>query len=642
MLLSPIDYFAPICSVIRSGHLAMARFSMVLLLLLCAAAPVRASSPAWVEVRSAHFTVVTDAGAGEGRRTLDQFERMRLVFQTLFPKANVDPVAPIVVMAVKNRKEFQPMEPEAYLAKGQLSLAGYFLRAADKNYVLLRLDAEDEQHPYATIYHEYTHLQIGDAIEWMPLWLNEGLAEFFQNTDFDGNEARLGQPSEDDLVYLQQNQLIPLETLFRVDANSPYYHEEQKGSVFYAESWALVHSLETSDVKNRTNHVGEYMDLVSQHKDPVAAAETAFGNLKQLQKTLRDYIVQRQYTYFRMKLPPLNEGAFTVTPLTEPEADAIRADLMAYIGRPADAHALLAQVMAADAKNAQAYETMGYLAFRDGNRAEAKKWYTQAVALNSESYIAQYYFGALSVMDGETGPQVEASLRAAIRLNERFAPAYDALAAMYGRRRENLDEAHMLSLQAVQLEPGNVQYRIDCANILMEQQRYDDAVRVLQAAEAVAKSPQEVDVVQARLGLAQLYQGQMREAEKRKAAGETTQSTVQPLRGSAATAVTAYQAPVFQHPTEKPHGPMLTAQGVIHGVKCSYPAVIELEVAGARSTVKLYNNNYYDIGYSAANFTPQGEIHPCSDLEGMKAKVQYFATADKTVGGQIVSVELSK
>jgi len=197
----------------------------------------------------------------------------------------------------------------------------------------------------------------------------------------------------------------------------------------------------------------------------------------------------------------------------------------------------------------------------------------------------------------------------------------------------------MLSLQAVQLEPGNVQYRIDCANILMEQQRYDDAVRVLQAAEAVAKSPQEVDVVQARLGLAQLYQGQMREAEKRKAAGETTQNTVQ---GSVSSAGTAYQAPVFQHPTEKPHGPTLTAQGVIHGVKCSYPAVIELEVAGAQGTVKLYNNNYYDIGYSAANYTPQGEIHPCSDLEGMKAKVQYFATADKTVGGQIVSVELSK
>jgi tetratricopeptide (TPR) repeat protein len=615
----------------------MPRIPALLLTLLLAATPAQGSSPKWVEVRSAHFTVVTDAGAGEGRRTLDQFEHMRLVFQTLFPRANVDPVAPIVVMAVRNKKEFQPLEPAVYMARGQLNLAGYFLLAPDKNYVLLRLDAEDEQHPYATIYHEYTHLQIGNATAWMPLWLNEGLAEFFQNTDFVGNEARLGQPSQDNLLYLQQNRLIPLETLFRVDAKSPYYHEEQKGSVFYAESWALVHYLETSDVRNHTNHVSQYLDRVSQHQDPVMAAQIAFGDLKQLQKTLQNYTDRQSYTYFTMKLPPLNEGAFTVTPLAGPEADAIRADFMAYIGRTADARALLAQVMAADPKNAQACETMGYLSYRDGNRADAKKWYAKAVALNSQSYIAQYYFGALSLMDDETGPQVEASLRAAIRLNQRFAPAYDALAAMYGRRRENLDEAHMLSLQAVLLEPGNVQYRIDCANLLMELHRFDDAVRVLEAAKAVAKTPQQLEIVEARLGQVQLYQGEMEQAEKQRTAAQTMQEA----QGSSA-AMTAYQTPVFQHPTEKPHGPTLTAQGVIHGVRCSYPAVLELQVAGTKGTVKLYNNNYYNIEYSAANFTPQGEIHPCSDLEGTKAKVQYFATADKTVDGQIIGILLSK
>ena len=35
--------------------------------------------------------------------------------------------------------------------------------------------------------------------------------------------------------------------LFAVDAQSPYYHEENKGSIFYAESWALTHYLFTKD-----------------------------------------------------------------------------------------------------------------------------------------------------------------------------------------------------------------------------------------------------------------------------------------------------------------------------------------------------------------------------------------------------------
>ena len=158
----------------------MARRIALLLLLVSTRAGAR-DAPAWVEVRSPHFSVVTDAGEREGRRLADQFERMRWVFQTLFPKANVDPIAPIVVIAVKNQKGMQALEPEAYLAKGQLTIAGLFLRAPDKNYILARTDVEGE-HPYSTVYHEYTHLELGT--EGMPLWLNEGLAEFFQNTDF--------------------------------------------------------------------------------------------------------------------------------------------------------------------------------------------------------------------------------------------------------------------------------------------------------------------------------------------------------------------------------------------------------------------------------------------------------------------------
>jgi len=153
------------------------------LLALTSHATFAATDP-WVEVRSNHFQVLTDSNEKQARHILDQFERMRWMFQTLFPKVNVDPAAPIVVLATKNEKGFQAIEPEAYLAKGQLKIAGYFMQAQDKNYILMRLDAEQEQHPFAIIYHEYTHLQFSSDAEWLPLWLNEGLAEFFQNTIF--------------------------------------------------------------------------------------------------------------------------------------------------------------------------------------------------------------------------------------------------------------------------------------------------------------------------------------------------------------------------------------------------------------------------------------------------------------------------
>jgi hypothetical protein len=148
----------------------------------------------WLEVGSQHFIVITNGNEKQGRHIADQFERMRADFHVAFPKMQVDPGSPIVVIALKNEKDFRALEPEAYLGKGQLQLAGLFLRAPDKNYILLRLDAPGE-HPYATIYHEYTHLLTSKAEEWLPLWLNEGLAEFYENTDIGTRTQSWGRPA---------------------------------------------------------------------------------------------------------------------------------------------------------------------------------------------------------------------------------------------------------------------------------------------------------------------------------------------------------------------------------------------------------------------------------------------------------------
>jgi hypothetical protein len=46
---------------------------------------------------------------------------------------------------------------------------------------------------------------------------------------------------------LRQTQLLPLSALFAVDASSANYHENNKASIFYAESWLLTHYLMTRD-----------------------------------------------------------------------------------------------------------------------------------------------------------------------------------------------------------------------------------------------------------------------------------------------------------------------------------------------------------------------------------------------------------
>jgi len=339
------------------------RLLLLLTLFSTAPLPARDKVENWVEVRSPHFVVATNSNEKQARRVADQFERMRSVFHVLFPKLQLDPGAPIVILAIKDEKTFRALEPEAYLAKGQLKLGGLFLRAADKNYVLMRLDAEGE-HPYAVVYHEYTHLLVTKA-EWMPLWLNEGMAEFYQNTDIHQTEVSLGQPSVENIRVLRERRLLPLRTLFSVDTKSPYYHEEDKGSTFYAESWALTHYIHIKDYQEKSHLLTDYADLLSKNVDSMTAATTAFGDLTKLEHELGKYVQQGRFSYFKMNTTTeVDESQFQSRPLGPPQADALQADFLAYNQRMKDARALLDQVLQADPKNVSAHETMGFLEFR--------------------------------------------------------------------------------------------------------------------------------------------------------------------------------------------------------------------------------------------------------------------------------------
>ena len=619
-------------------------------------ASARDSTDHWFEVRSQHFVVLTDTNEKQARHLATQFERMRSVFHLLMPAASDSAGSPIIVLALKDKKDFQALEPEAYLAKGQLDLAGLFLRAPDKNYILLRVDAQGE-HPFSTVYHEYTHYMMRNASEWIPLWLNEGLAEFCQNTDIQEKEVLLGQASQDDILYLRQNRLLPLATLLKVDQTSPYYHDEQKGSVFYAESWALTHYIEVTDRQKGTNRIADYANLLIKKEDPVVAAQQAFGDLNQLQKSLNSYIAQGQFMMFKMNtVVAVDESTFQSRAIPTSDADAIRADVLVYNDRLKDAQVLIDSTLRDDPKNALAHETMGYLKVREGDQQAARKWYGEAVKLDSQSYLAHYYYATMSMETPDTAqdPEIESSLRTCIKLNPDFAPAYDALAMHYSTDPAKTSEAHMLNIQAILLEPDNLNYRLNAAAVFMRAQRYDDAIHVLQAAIHVAKTPEQVAAVQGRIDQIEQFQASVAHSHEAnsEAAAQTAGVTVIDTRTMTIKSSDGRQFVIKpntpsegpKYPTEAPNGPHHTARGILRNVQCSYPSILTLKVdpADKAPAILLYRNDFRQIEFTVTNFTPKSDINPCTDIQGLKAKVEYAEVSDKSIAGQIISIELSK
>jgi tetratricopeptide (TPR) repeat protein len=596
----------------------------------------------WVEVTSPHFVVATDGNEKQGRHVADQLERMRSVFHVAFPKMNMDSGGPIVVIAVKGDKDFRALEPEAYLAKGSLKLGGLFLRTADKNYILMRLDAEGE-HPYSVIYHEYTHFLISKGSASMPLWLNEGLAEFYENTDIREKEALLGEPSADDLLWLRQNRLLPLETLFAVDHNSPYYHEEKKGSIFYAESWALTHLIQISDAQHKGQRLSDYVGLIAKDVDPVTAATRSFGDLKQLQSQLESYVQQPVFYHFKMSTTTqVDESALKAQTMSPIDAEALKADFLAYNERIADSQALLDRILEDDPKNVSAHETKGYIAFRQHQLDEAKKWYGEAVQLDSQSYLAHYYFAVMSMGGGgvpSQQDQIETSLRTAIKINPAFAPAYDMLAVFFGMQHKSLDEARLMELNAISIDPGNIRYRINIANVLLTMEKSQDAIQVLRAAAKLAKTPEESQMTADALTRAQEYgdaQAKFAERQNQYAAEQGGNASVNVTEKIDGPIPTLKRRPEFVA-----KGPHRFAVGVLKSVTCGNPG-LDLTVSSKGKDLPLHVDNYYKISFSALGFEPSKELNPCTDLENKPAKVEYVESANPSVAAQIIAVELHK
>jgi hypothetical protein len=248
----------------------------------------------WVEVRSANFLVDSNAGEKEAHHVAKQFEEIRGVYREAFPKLRLDLGKPIIILAVKNENSMKALLPAYWEQKGRVHPAGLYLPGEEKHYVLLQTNAPGEN-PYHALYHEYTHALMHVNFPPLPLWLDEGFAEFYGNTLIGDKEFTIGKINISHLQLLQQSKLIPVEVLLQVDHRSPYYNEENRASMFYAESWALVHFLLTDPDTRKQQLLTQFLQAWSKSGNQVEAARQTFGDLKRFGQRIEAYARQQQF-----------------------------------------------------------------------------------------------------------------------------------------------------------------------------------------------------------------------------------------------------------------------------------------------------------------------------------------------------------
>jgi hypothetical protein len=279
-----------------------------------------AAELSWVEVRSSHFRVVSDAGADQARRVATELEKIRSVYQSVVGP-ELEPGDPILVFASADAEGFEALLPAKWREQGRTRWAGLFLEAPSGYTLLLRLDLRGDLR-FRTVYHEYFHYLTRRNIGPLPPWLNEGLADYWATIDIRDEEILVGRPDYDYLALLKRKAQLPLETLFAAGNDSPHYRREETMTLFYAQSWALTHFLQSDEGRRR--ELTAYVSRLGGGADALQAARETFGDLDDLGEGLRKYIRSRRFHGARLSTPVLEDPTLHVRSLSEPEVEAAR------------------------------------------------------------------------------------------------------------------------------------------------------------------------------------------------------------------------------------------------------------------------------------------------------------------------------
>jgi tetratricopeptide (TPR) repeat protein len=600
----------------------------------------------WVEVRSPHFTVVTDAGAKHGRDVATHFEQIRGVFKKLLPNLRVDPTVPVVIFATHNGEGLGELLPGFWKKKGERHPAGMFVPGLERNYVALRLDVNQDS-DYHVVYHEYVHLLERLNFTSMPLWLAEGLADFYGSIHAAGSDIGFGYPIYGYVQLLQNNYrmnrsaILPLDRVLTANEDSPEYNNEKQTPVFYAEAWALTDYLFTAKQASEGNALPNYMELVQKGTRSLAAARQAFGDLNKLETVVENFVRDTRFQYYSMKAPfRAARSDFSTRTLSPAEANAMRGDFLVATNRPQEATPLLAEAMRLDPRLAEPHESLGILALRRGDSEEALREFDHAITLNSRNFIA-YYERAELVLREHSGTggieQAEADLNKCINLNTNFAEGYRALASLQAILGRNLAEALALARRAIELKPGSAENHLTAGEILLHEGEPEKAAAEGRQALLAARSGFERQRAQQFLNMV--------------TQAETTLPSSLP---AVITSTTTSDRPVLHHrpapgtPASVPpaaarriSGMTVTAQGVARRVRCR-GRELEFLLMVNSTGIALHADDYsklklqIDGGYAPAQFAP------CSALEGRHITVHFSVEHGDLAHATLTEIDLPK
>jgi tetratricopeptide (TPR) repeat protein len=440
-------------------------------------------------------------------------------------------------------------------------------------------------------------------LHWLPTWLDEGIAQFYAYTRFEGKHVFIGAPpkSKYGLAVLQKRSTMDLAKL--LDQRGSFTRDEEDTELFYEQSWALVHYLSLGPGMEGGTRLRKFFNATQRGVEQKKAFQETFGDFEHVQKDFDHYIRLFAFPAGEITSPAqIDDKDLLTRAMTVAETEAELSSYYAGTHQWQLARESSQSALKSDGKSALAHETLGFVYLEDGKDDDAVRELSQAVELDNKMYRALFAKTMLSPLPYSTSPEGREAYRSALLkildLNPEFAPAYVELAKFYVTQGDP-NKALGLALKAEKLEPWRAGYRLLSGQILLRLGRVAEAASF---AEYVADRWPIPDHDEA------MELWNLVPAEKRPALAPTEIALKQEFT---------------------------TAQGIVESVTCDeHNATMTIEQAGQPLTIRIERARG---GFSDTLWFGEDHFTPCHHTNGLRAVVQYKPAADKSYTGDAVS-----
>ncbi|WP_375428564.1 hypothetical protein [uncultured Sphingomonas sp.] len=281
---------------------------------LATAAAIAFAEPAqaeWLKASSRHFTVYSNTTVESVTALATRLERVDGALRYVYSMKEAENAGspPVTVFVVDDTAAIRRLA-------GSSGVGGFYLGRADGAVAFTPRRGDETGAgalgPQIVLFHEYAHhFLLSNSAAALPAWYSEGYAEFAATARVEETSVVIGGAAQHRAWGLFATDELSLELLFA----PPVKMTPQQRDQLYGRGWLLTHYL-TFDTA-RKGSLRRYIVALNGGTPPLKAAVEAFGDLKQLNRDLRKYLMGRKLPGFVIpvaKLPPVKVDVRALTP----------------------------------------------------------------------------------------------------------------------------------------------------------------------------------------------------------------------------------------------------------------------------------------------------------------------------------------